>query len=176
MAAVITISARRTREPLRSRISAVWTVGIVLGCLLISAAAVVEFLTPRIFVRSQTHSLGLAHPYWTRTAFIIGMRWKASVFSTIQLHLAVDRRCLGASAAAQYISDGFPVARHAILVVAAYWIIFTITPLHLDYQLRTAFYRLTAHVLPLFLLAAAEQLAATVGAVSWNGSWRANPR
>ncbi len=42
--------------------------------------------------------------------------------------------------------------------------------LHLDYQLRTAFYRLTAHILPLFVLIAASISPPPVGAVNWNGS------
>jgi hypothetical protein len=48
----------------------------------------------------------------------------------------------------------------ALCMVAGYVAIFTFSPLHLDYQLKTAFYRLTVHILPLFLLIAAEHLAA----------------
>ncbi len=48
----------------------------------------------------------------------------------------------------------------ALCMVAGYVAIFTFSPLHLDYQLRTAFYRLAVHILPLFLLIIAEHLAA----------------
>jgi len=163
MAAVITISARRTREPLRSRISAVWTVGIVLGCLLISAAAR-RGIPNSPYFRSFADALHwdwLIHT-WTRTAFII--RYALEKLLSFPLFSFIWPLIAGALVLLRRHSTSptvFLWRATAILVVAAYWIIFTITPLHLDYQLRTAFYRLTAHVLPLFLLAAAEQLAAT---------------
>jgi hypothetical protein len=49
----------------------------------------------------------------------------------------------------------------AFCMVAGYVAIFTFSPLHLDYQLKTAFYRLVIHIMPLFVLIAAEHLAAT---------------
>ncbi len=48
----------------------------------------------------------------------------------------------------------------AFCMLAGYTAVFTFSPLHLDYQLRTAFYRLVAHILPLFILIAAEHIAA----------------
>jgi hypothetical protein len=48
----------------------------------------------------------------------------------------------------------------AFCMVAGYVVIFTFSPLHLDYQLKTAFYRLVTHIMPLFVLIAAEHLAA----------------
>jgi hypothetical protein len=48
----------------------------------------------------------------------------------------------------------------AVLVVGAYFVVLTISPLHLEYQLRTALFRLAIHFLPLVLLIGAEQLSA----------------
>jgi hypothetical protein len=45
-------------------------------------------------------------------------------------------------------------------VIAGYFLVLTITPLHFEYQLRTALFRLAIHFLPLVLLIGAEQLAA----------------
>jgi hypothetical protein len=44
-------------------------------------------------------------------------------------------------------------------VIAGYFLVLTITPLHFEYQLRTALFRLEIHFLPLVLLIGAEQLA-----------------
>jgi hypothetical protein len=46
-------------------------------------------------------------------------------------------------------------------VAAVYFLTFTLTPLHLEYQLRSALFRLTVHFLPLLMLVAAEQLSAS---------------
>ena len=48
----------------------------------------------------------------------------------------------------------------AAAVIAGYFLVLTITPLHFEYQLRTALFRLAVHFLPLVLLVGAEQLAA----------------
>jgi hypothetical protein len=48
----------------------------------------------------------------------------------------------------------------AAAVIAGYFLVLTITPLHFEYQLRTALFRLAIHFLPLVLLIGAEQLAA----------------
>ena len=48
-----------------------------------------------------------------------------------------------------------------VTISIAYFAILMITPLHLEYQLRTAFLRLVAHFLPITMLIAAEQLFAS---------------
>jgi hypothetical protein len=52
--------------------------------------------------------------------------------------------------------------RAIVAVVAAiYLAILVITPLHLDYQLKTTFSRLALHIFPLAMLIMAEQIVAS---------------
>ena len=48
----------------------------------------------------------------------------------------------------------------AAAVIVGYFLVLTISPLHFEYQLRTALFRLAIHFLPLVLLIGTEQLSA----------------
>jgi hypothetical protein len=99
---------------------------------------------------------------WTRVPFILqfavrelgdgslfGFVWPFSVFALVLLRRP--------KAPAQIVFYRCVV----VGVAAAYFLTFTLTPLHLEYQLRSALFRLAVHFLPLLMLVTAEQLSAS---------------
>jgi hypothetical protein len=161
-AIVVILFLRRICLSWRAIVAAACTIGIVLGCLLISAInrrGIPISPYPRSFT-AALHWDWIAHT-WKRIPFIAEFMVKklnsSSLFGCIWLLVAAVlllRRPRPDATVMLWRAT-------AILVMVAYLAIFMITPLHLDYQLRTAFYRLALHVLPLFMLIGAEQLAAS---------------
>lgn len=161
-ALVGTMVLRRSWIGWRSLGTAAWTVGIAMVCVLISIVNR-QGIPNSPYVRPFAGALRwdwIIHT-WTRIGFIarfaIQKLGSVPVFGFVWPFVAVVLLALRRSRTAPAILFWRATA---CLVAAAYLTVFTISPLHLEYQLRTAFYRLAIHVLPLFLLVAAEQLAA----------------
>jgi hypothetical protein len=161
-ALVGTMVLRRSWMGWRSLGTAAWAVGLAMVCLLISVVSR-RGIPNSPYVRPFVGALRwdwIVHT-WTRIGFIVHFAIQklgsVPVFGFVWPFVAVVLLALRRSRTAPAILFWRSTV---VLVAAAYCTVFTISPLHLEYQLRTAFYRLAIHVLPLFLLVAAEQLAA----------------
>jgi hypothetical protein len=161
-ALVIVVLLRRIRVPLRSLTTVGCTLGIAGGCALITLINR-RGIPASPYIRGYADALHwnwLVH-VWQRPLFILRFAIKqltaTSMFNFIWPFLAgallLLRRPQRPAAVSLWRCT-------ALLIAIAYFAIFTITPLHLEYQLRTAFYRLALHVLPLLTLIGAEQLTA----------------
>lgn len=157
-----TMVLRRRWIGWRSLSSVAWAFGIAMVCALVSVVSR-RGIPNSPYVRPFAGALRwdwIVHT-WTRIGFIVRFAFQklgsVPVFGFVWPFVAVVFLALRRSRTAPVILFWRITA---VLVAAAYCTAFTITPLHLEYQLRTAFYRLTIHILPLFLLVAAEQLAA----------------
>jgi hypothetical protein len=162
MAIVGTMILRRSWIGWRSLGTVAWAAGVAMVCVLISVVNR-RGIPSSPYVRPFAGALRwdwIVHT-WTRIGFIarfvIQKLGSVPVFGFVWPFVAVVLLALRRSRTAPRILFWHTTA---CLVIAAYLTAFTISPLHLEYQLRTAFSRLAIHILPLFLLVAAEQLAA----------------
>ncbi|HTQ38082.1 MAG TPA: hypothetical protein VMJ32_03590 [Pirellulales bacterium] len=155
--------SQRIRPLLPRFLAAAGMLGAAFGCVLI-ALVNRRGISPSPYMRTFSEAM---HWEWivqtlTRLPFIAKFAAKELV-STKTFEFVVPF----VAAALLLLSRSRPPAtvvfwRAVVLLIAlVYLAILMITPLHLEYQLRTAFSRLTVHILPLFLLIGAEQLAAS---------------
>jgi hypothetical protein len=160
-AMAVTMLARRTWPWRRLLVTAAGIIGIAGSCMLIGLVNR-RGIPDSPYLRSFSAAL---HGEWiikslSRIPFIADFAVKdltspvnfALIWPFIAVVLLVLRRPRSGATVVLWRAT-------AVFVTVAYFAIFTITPLHLDYQLRTAFSRLAVHVLPLLLLVGAEQLA-----------------
>ncbi len=164
--AIAVIATKRMRR-LKFRWSALKTGSIIVlvtfGCLAIAALNRCGIpQSPYFRPFSGALRLDWLIHVWSRIPFVVqfavrelgdgrlfGSLWPLCIFTLLLLRRP--------AASAQVIFYRWSVAGVAV----AYFVAFTLTPLHLEYQLRSAFFRLAVHFLPLLMLAAAEQLAAS---------------
>ncbi len=149
----------------------------------LSTAAVAALIVIAAIGISSWNARGIpASPYFRAFSGALRLEWIMNVWTRIPFILDFAGRELGFS---KYFGLAWPFAvltllllrrpkapleivfyRVAVFAVAgAYSCVFVLTPLHLEYQLLTALFRLAVHFLPLLMVVTAEQLAAN----GWSG-------
>ncbi|HZZ30294.1 MAG TPA: hypothetical protein VFE46_20010 [Pirellulales bacterium] len=162
-AMLATAQFRRRWHLWRRHRTAAWTIGIAIGCALVVALSrrripVSPYFRP---FADALHWDWIVHT-WIRipsvVQFTVNKLFAVSYFNLIWPFVAIGLLFLRRPRSSATV---FLWRIVAVVVIVVYLAILTITPLHLEYQLRTAFYRLALQVLPLCMLVGAEQFAAS---------------
>jgi hypothetical protein len=147
----------------RSAIICALPIGFLVVTCLALAGRIARDIPPSPYFRAFGDALRLEWlmRVWIRVPFIVqfavrelcssrlfGLIWPCSI-----LALVLRRR---EKAPTQVVFLRYVVTG----IATAYLLAFMLTPLHLEYQLRTALFRLAVHFLPLVIVLAAEQMQA----------------